>query len=213
MFVWAQDEYLWIMKINFVWRVRLELVADFRVGAWLVFFQAFYKIFSGLSNVKRSTWAIETFSTIQQFFVKDRQRQLTRSNVVYRLNCSGGSFYIGQTRKNLVKRLEEHQSRPNSEVCNQLQSNPSHKVDFHNPQILTLSPDKHELLILESLCIQLLKRNLNLDSSSYPLHLFNAWKTYRPILTFHCNQSQDVIRVSFLLFVENGTRRGLKRSQ
>ena len=38
----------------------------------------------------------------------------------------------------------------------------------------TSCPDKHKLLILESLYIQLLKPNLNLDSSSYPLHLFNA---------------------------------------
>ena len=113
----------------------------------------------------------------QQFLVKDRQRQLTRSKIVYldqRLDCSSGPFYIGQTRRNFVKRLIEHQSSPNSEACNHLQSNPSHKVDFHNPQILTSCPDKHKLLILESLYIQLLKPNLNLDSSSYPLRLFNA---------------------------------------
>ena len=40
------------------------------------------------------------------------------------------------------------------EVCNHLQSNPNHRVDFNNPQILTSSPDKSKLLILESLCIQ-----------------------------------------------------------
>ena len=87
----------------------------------------------------------------QQFLVKDRQRQLTRSNIVYRLNCSCGSFYIGQTRRNLVERLEEHRSSPCSEVCYHLQSNPSHKVDFHTPQILTSCLDKLKLLILESL--------------------------------------------------------------
>ena len=119
---------------------------------------------------------IHTTNKLKQFLIKDRQRQLTRSNIVYRLNCSCGTFYIGQTRKNLVKRLEEHQSSPNSEVCNHLQSNLSHKVDFHNPQILTSCPDKHKLLILESLYIQLFKPNLNLDSSSHPLHLFNARK-------------------------------------
>ena len=86
----------------------------------------------------------------QQFLVKDRRRLIQRSNIVYRLNCSCGSFYIGQTRRNFVKRLEEHQSSPNSDVCNHLQSNPSHKVDFHNPQILTSCPEKHKLLILES---------------------------------------------------------------
>ena len=50
----------------------------------------------------------------QQFSFKDLQRQLTRSNVVDRLNCSCGSFYIRQTRRNLVKRPEEHQSNFNS---------------------------------------------------------------------------------------------------
>ena len=95
----------------------------------------------------------------QQFLVKDRQRRLIRSNIVYRLDCSCGSFYVGQTRRNFVKRLEEHQSSPNSEVCNHLQSNPSHKVDFHNPQILTSCPNKRKLLILESLYNQLLKPN------------------------------------------------------
>ena len=77
-----------------------------------------------------------------QFLVKNPQRLLTRCNAVYRLNCSCGSFYIGQTRRNLVQRLEEHQSSPNSEVYYHLQSNLFHKVDFHNPQILTSCPDK-----------------------------------------------------------------------
>ena len=43
------------MKINFVGRVGLEMVADFSVGTRLVFFQAFYKISPGLSDIKRST--------------------------------------------------------------------------------------------------------------------------------------------------------------
>ena len=110
----------------------------------------------------------------QQLHFKDPQPQLLRSNVVYRLNCSCGSFYIGQTRRNLVKRLDEHQTSLNSEVCNHLQSNPNHRVDFNNPQILTSSPDKSKLLILESLCIQQLKPSLNLDSKSFPLRLFST---------------------------------------
>ena len=110
----------------------------------------------------------------QQLHFKDPQSQLLRSNVVYRLNCSCGSFYIGQTRWNLVKRLDEHQTSLNSEVCNHLQSNPNHRVDFNNSQILTSSPDKSKLLILESLYIQQLNPSLNLDSKSFPLRLFNT---------------------------------------
>ena len=33
MFVWAGGNNLWIMKINFVKRFRLEMATDFRVGA------------------------------------------------------------------------------------------------------------------------------------------------------------------------------------
>ena len=37
--------------------------------------------------------------------------------------------------------------------------------------------DYQKMYFLDTLRIQLLKPNLNLDFSSYPLHLFNAWKT------------------------------------
>ena len=110
----------------------------------------------------------------QQLHCKDPQRHLLRSNVVYRLNCFCSFCYIGQTRRNLVKRLYEHQTSLNSEVCNDLQSNPNHRVDFNNPQILTSSPDKSKLLILESLYIEQLKPSLILDSKSFPLLLFNT---------------------------------------
>ena len=49
------------------------------------------------------------------------------------------------------------------------------RIDFSGRlQILTSSPDKSKLLILESLCIQQLKPSLNLDSKSFPLRLFNT---------------------------------------
>jgi len=109
----------------------------------------------------------------QQFYKKDSQRLLFCSNIVYKLKCSCGSVYIGETCRNLIKCLEKHQASPNSEVCNHLQSNLSHTVDFLNPKILAYSPDKYKLLILESLYIQQLKSDLNLDSTSFPLCLFN----------------------------------------
>ena len=73
---------------------------------------------------------------------KTPKPQLLGSNVVYRLNCSCGSFYIGQTRRNLVKRLHELQTSLNSEVCNHLQSNPNHRVDFNNQQVFISFSDK-----------------------------------------------------------------------
>ena len=137
-------------------------------------------------------------------------QKCTYDLIVFDPRC--GSFHIGKTRRNLAKRLEEHQSSPNSEVCNHLQYNSTHKVDFHNPQILTSCLDKHKLLILESLYIQLLNPSPNFDSSSYPLRLLMR-ERHRPIFSFHFNQHHDIIHVSLLLCVENGTRRGPKRSQ
>ena len=107
-------------------------------------------------------------------FIHTTTTHTRRSKVAYRFNCSCGSFYVGQTRRNLIKRLQEHQTSDTSEVYNHIQSNTDHKVDFNNPQILTHSPDKYKLLILESLFIQQLTPYLNLDSTSFPLHLFNT---------------------------------------
>ena len=157
---------------------NLQLIYSLDFLMWAPFSTTLKKNFTSIQKThlpdSKLRFIHNTNKLKQQFLVEDRQRQLTRSNIVYRVNCSCGTFYIGQNRRNLVKRLEEHQSSPNSEVYNHLQSNPSHKVDFNNPQILTSCPDKHKLLILKSLYIQLLKPNLNFDSSSYPLRLFNA---------------------------------------
>jgi len=42
------------------------------------------------------------------FSIKDRQALLNRFNVVYKLTCSCGASYIGQTQRNLINRIEEH---------------------------------------------------------------------------------------------------------
>ena len=80
---------------------------------------------------------IHTTTKLKHYFhTKDPQSHLRRSNLVYHLNCSSRPFDIGQTRRNLIKRLQEHHTRDTSEVCNHIQSNTHHKVDFNNPQTL-----------------------------------------------------------------------------
>ena len=44
------------------------------------------------------------------FSIKDRQALLNRLNVVYKLTCSCGASYIGQTQRNLINRIEEHRT-------------------------------------------------------------------------------------------------------
>ena len=90
-------------------------------------------------------------------------------------------FLYWPTRQNPGKRLDKHQSCLNLEVCNHLQTNLNHIVDFNNLQLPISFLDKSKLLILESLYIQELKPSLNLDSKSFLLHLFNT-----PLSFFCC---------------------------
>ena len=106
------------------------------------------------------------------FSIKDRQVLLNRFNVVYKLTCSCGASYIGQTQRNLINRIEEHRTSLSSSVCRHLQANPDHRVVFHNPEVIG-SDNRRRLQILESLLIQEHKPELNANIPSMPLCIFN----------------------------------------
>ena len=130
--------------------------------------------------VEKQTWnrvilrIIDTTWNIRHNFrLKDKQKTLMKYGVVYRLTCSCGSSYIGQTRRNLINRLKEHSSSDKSEVCRRLTDNPDHKVDFAKLYILSSAGDSTRLVNLESVFIQKYEPLLNVDSKSAPLYLFN----------------------------------------
>ena len=120
-------------------------------------------------------WIIDTTWNIRHNFrLKDRQKTLTKYGVVYRLTCSCGSSYIGQTRRNLINRLKEHFNADKSEVYWYLTDNPEHKVNFAKPNIHSSAGDSARLSILESLFIQKyepLLNEVNVDFKSAPLYL------------------------------------------
>ena len=97
-----------------------------------------------------------------------------KSKIVNKLTCSCGSNYIGQTRCNLLSTIKEHATSEKSEVCKHLLQNPSHLLDFNTPTILGSENDTARLLILESLFIQEQTPDLNNDSQSCPLMIFNT---------------------------------------
>ena len=73
--------------------------------------------------MEKQTWnrvilrIIDTTCSIgHNFRLKDKQKTLMKYGVVYKLTCSCGSSYIGQTRRNLINRLKEHSSSDKSEV-------------------------------------------------------------------------------------------------
>ena len=88
------------------------------------------------------------------FSIKDRQALLNRFNVVYKLTCSCGASYIGQTQRSLINRIEEHRTSLSSSVSRHLQANPDHRLDFHNPEVISSDNNWWRLQILESSLIQ-----------------------------------------------------------
>ena len=79
------------------------------------------------------------FTIGKLFPYKDRQSLLHSSGVVYQLTCSCGQNYIGQTKRNLITRLNEHRTCEDSEVCKHLLNNPNHVINFDSPKILDRS--------------------------------------------------------------------------
>ena len=80
-------------------------------------------------RVIRDTFKLKSF-----FRVKEGQALLHRSNAVYHIHCSCGSNYIGETARNLLTRLNEHnpgsKKCKNTDVTNHLYENSDHKIDF-----------------------------------------------------------------------------------
>ena len=108
---------------------------------------------------------------------KEHQPKLLRSNVVYKLTCSCDSVYIGQTCRNLGARLDDHNPAANSnqqsDVAKHLLKNPTHFINFNEPEILCSAYNFKELLIKETLLIHQLQPDINVDISLFPLYVFN----------------------------------------
>jgi len=122
----------------------------------------------------------ETNQLIKAFTYKDKQNHLRRSSVVYKLTCTCGSNYIGQTRRNLITRINEHKFDQRSEICKHLLANPTHRFNFKQPEILGNIVCQKKLHLLESLLIQEHQPDLNIDGSSIPILPFNTkWSLWR----------------------------------
>ena len=136
-------------------------------------------IFTKNTNVKIKVRVIhDTFKLNCFFQVKAGPALLHRSNVVYHNQCSCGSSYIGETARNFLTRLNEH--NPGSKKCkstdvtNHLYENSDNKIDFAKPKILGTAWNRTKLYILETLSIDKLNPDINVDQSSITLYLFNT---------------------------------------
>jgi len=136
------------------------------------FFRKYLKELAHLSLIHK------THTIGDHFKYKDKQAHLERSNVVYKLKCSCGHSYIGQTQRNLKFRLDEHNPKKSNhqatDVVKHLYTYPDHFMDFKNPEILASAFNYRELLIKETLLIQEQQPEINVDNFSTPLYLFNT---------------------------------------
>ena len=84
----------------------------------------------------------DTFKLKSFFRVKEGQALLHQSNVVYHIHCSCGSNYIGETARNLLTQLNEHnpgsKKCKNTDVTNHLYENPTMKLTLQNLKYLEL---------------------------------------------------------------------------
>ena len=119
----------------------------------------------------------ETATIGRKFRYKDRQTLLHSSEVVHKLKCSCGQSYIGQTKRNLKISINDHMSKNSTnnetDVSQHLKNNPDHTMNFHSPEILAHRNNIRKLRIKETLPIQNLQPQLNIDDSSNPIYLFN----------------------------------------
>ena len=100
-----------------------------------------------------------------------------RHSVVYKIKCSCGKCYIGETERNLTTRLHEHSKTTGklTTVGEHLVENNTHVFDFENVEILGQT-DSFRIKYLESLFIQKYASSgelINDADSSVPLNLFN----------------------------------------
>ena len=96
----------------------------------------------------------ETFNLKRLFTFRERQNKLHRSSVVYRITCSYKSTYIGQTSRNLITRLKNHDptspNRQDTDVSKHLTDNPDHEIDFDKTEIMAQTNHWRKLLITET---------------------------------------------------------------
>ena len=118
------------------------------------------------------------FTVAKLFPFKDKVPACVRSHAVYHVKCEGcDSFYIGQTTYHVSFRVKrEITSTIENSAIHQhsMEGGPSCCFKVENTNILCSDNLESRLLIKESLMISEMKPDLNRDSESTPLSLFDS---------------------------------------
>ena len=114
--------------------------------------------------------------TLRQMLVhlKDPLPDMERSNVVYRIPCAEyPATYVGETKRKLCKRIDEHKRALRMCDCNASAVaehvwNAGHHVDWSGVTILDLDQNLHRRLNLEACHIRMQPSPVNRDRGSLP---------------------------------------------
>ena len=93
----------------------------------------------------------------KHFKFEEGQAFFHNSGVVFKLNCSCGQSCIGQTRRSLITKINNHRihvkSPQESDVAKHLPLNPDHCNEFNSLKIIGRSSSNRKLRIKETLLI------------------------------------------------------------
>ena len=83
-------------------------------------------------------------------------------------------LYIGQTRRNIKSRMEEHNPEAKfsykTDVTKHSLDNPEHTIDFEHPEVLASALNLKKLLIKETILIQQHRPDINANDFSASLY-------------------------------------------
>ena len=117
--------------------------------------------------------------TVRQFFdIKDKIPLDMRANVIYKITCSCGQMYIGETRRNVYTRMAEHAKTSGTNITavgQRLTDNPGHSANTAIPDVLASSRYNFKRKIKEALFIQSIKPELNTQVEHKKLFLCNIF--------------------------------------
>ena len=111
-------------------------------------------ISTALPCVKPVVYFSSSFQLKSLSKLKDKIPILSRSRVVYKLNCpTCNEFYIGQTSRRLGQRMNEHRTHTNGPIRNH-QDLSGHIIDTNTPEVISSDHHTSRLLIKETLLIR-----------------------------------------------------------
>ena len=142
------------------------------------------RLFKEYCNVKLT--CVFVSCKVRQFFsLKCKSSGFLRSNVVYMFRCKhdASKFYIGETKRHLGIRVEEHLKTnglsyvaQHIKECDGCKSDLSDgKLTFKDFSVIKTGQSKFDISILEALMIKKLNPSLNckMIATSYMLKVFN----------------------------------------